>query len=326
MFRAIDPKAECKAVAYEREVWDPVWFPLSDKCLNEKPRSALAFFISNLRHLEDQCSHVIVPDYGLCHMSDELYYEKHILPILEGVFFLVMRLMPEDLVAYLLRHLSAMDVVDDGNSYESESGCNVTCDGTCISTLEGSSSGSSCFALAKEELIHRIGLSDGRESYEEAHGSLREDRDVAVALLAAWPATLWRLPAALRADKRIGLFAVRRSAQNLKYASPVLREDTDVICAAVQQNGMYLRELEGSWRGHARIVKAAAANNGMSLQFASESLRSDQEIAKIAIAQNASASRFLTKSMIELEAGSGPIINDRLLAVAVHRHLRCDLH
>ncbi len=122
--------------------------------------------------------------------------------------------------------------------------------------------------------------------------TMRADRDVVLAALAANGIELRHAAAALRADRDVVLAAVRSNAFALEYAHASLRADRDVVRAAVESGGNALEFASKALQSDRRLVLAAVQSSGTALAHAHRRFRDDRDVVLAAVANDGDALEF----------------------------------
>jgi|GEM_PF-1584422 hypothetical protein len=93
----------------------------------------------------------------------------------------------------------------------------------------------------------------------------------------------------LRADREVGMAAVKNNGYALEYASLELRADREVVMEAVKQDGGALLFASEKLQADEDVVMEAVINDGNALVKASRNLRANRQIILAAITQNPDA-------------------------------------
>lgn len=93
-------------------------------------------------------------------------------------------------------------------------------------------------------------------------------------------------------NKSYMLYAVKRCANELGYASEELKNDKEVVLEAIRQNGALLTYASDELKNNKEIVLEAVRTNGYALQYASNEFQKDKEVVLEAVRQNGYALQY----------------------------------
>ena len=91
--------------------------------------------------------------------------------------------------------------------------------------------------------------------------------------------------AAIQADKKIALEAVKRKGGALQFVAAELQADKEIVLEAVKQDGLAIKHAAPGLRGDKDVVAEAVKQNAEALQYsmyAAPDLRADTETAGLA--------------------------------------------
>ena len=122
--------------------------------------------------------------------------------------------------------------------------------------------------------------------FADAPGALRDDKEVALAVIERNGGALKHASVTLQGDKEVALAAVRQDGYALEYSSTMLQDDKEVVLAAVNgyAQGGALKHASAALRDDKEVVITAVENCGWALEHASVALQDDKQVVLAAVA------------------------------------------
>ena len=123
-----------------------------------------------------------------------------------------------------------------------------------------------------------------------------DDQDLMDLLVKLEPGDLLSLKSAILSSnnchKEVVLAAVKKYGASLQYASADLRNNREVVLAAVRQDAMSLKYASPALRNDKRIVLVAISNDVIALKYASDDLKKNKRIVLLAASKNLRALKY----------------------------------
>jgi hypothetical protein len=124
---------------------------------------------------------------------------------------------------------------------------------------------------------------------------LRDNKEVVLAAVREYGGALRYASEKLRDDAKVVLEAIGSTVRSIEYASTRLKSDREIVLKALSQEASWdmLANVDPSFRSDLQMVMAAVSNTGCALEHASDNLKEDRDVCLTAVKQDGKAIQYV---------------------------------